>query len=168
MAWDPTAVAVANIITPGAQKNGGFNSKWGTEKDFMYEEGTDDTFKERNWRKFNEKMSTNVQAEWREQTRMVQHPGANENIISLPSLGCKGQGKKAMTVIQRKDYILQLGSCGFGQRITDTVKKNKNHYIFHLSLFCVLPISPVGQTQGETRGQKVQVMHCKVLSLPGH
>lgn len=154
MAWDPTAVAVANIITPGAQKNGGFNSKWGTEKDFMYEEGTDDTFKERNWRKFNEKMSTNVQAEWREQTRMVQHPGANENIISLPSLGCKGQGKKAMTVIQRKDYILQLGSCGFGHRITDTVKKKTKttiSFTFHSSVSCqYLPlVKPKEKPEGK-------------------
>lgn len=46
MAWASTAVAVAIIITPGAQRMEASIPNRGTEKDFMYDEGPDDVLSE--------------------------------------------------------------------------------------------------------------------------
>lgn len=72
-----------------------------------------------------------------EKQEEVQHQRANKNMKSfLPQAG-----KKAITITQRKDFVLQQGSCGFGQRIIDTENKAKQtnktkSFVFHSSISC--------------------------------
>ena len=83
-----TAVAVAVLITAGAQRMEVSVPSRGTEKRVHVWEGNDGTLKKRDWRKSSEETRTNVQAglRLRRHRRDVLHPGANTEIMSLPSL----------------------------------------------------------------------------------